>query len=470
MHSIEQPTLLTPAADTRPWWRQPTTYQWFVLAVAAMGWLFDCMDQRIFLVSREPAMTQLLGYERDGVGKLVAYQGQPIAEEERKANDGRIKWFGGLATAIFMCGWATGGLVFGIVGDRLGRARTMCITILLYSAFTGLTALSTTWWDFTIYRFITGLGVGGEFAAGVALIAEAMPPAARPFALGLLQALSAIGNITGSMLSYGLKDWRMLFVVGIVPALLVVLIMSRLREPEAWLKARETGRLEDNLGRISDLFHDRRWRRNTIIGVLLAVAGVIGLWGVGFWSFELIDETLRLNHVPTETVRHVKAVGTSLQDVGAALGIVVFTWLATRFGRRLAFGAGFASALAATLLAFGFMRKEADVYWMLPLLGFCNLSVFGGYAIYFPELYPTRLRSTGTGFCYNAARYIAAAGPYVLGGLAIAFGSIHLDLLGSLGGIDSPFRYAALTVALIYVLGLVTLPFAPETRGQPLPE
>ena len=204
MHSIEQPAALTPAGDTRPWWRQPTTYQWFVLAVAAMGWLFDCMDQRIFLVSREPALTQLLGYQRDAVGKLIAYEGRPIADADRKANDGRIKWFSGLATTIFMFGWATGGLVFGIVGDRLGRARTMCITILLYSAFTGLTALSTTWWDFTIYRFITGLGVGGEFAAGVALIAEAMPAAARPFALGLLQALSALGNITGSLLSWGL--------------------------------------------------------------------------------------------------------------------------------------------------------------------------------------------------------------------------------------------------------------------------
>lgn len=469
MHSVDQPAVLAPPLDTRPWWRQPTKYQWFVLAVAAMGWLFDCMDQRIFLVSREPAMTQLLGYQRDNVGKLIAHQGQPIADQDRKANDGRIKWFGGLATTIFMLGWATGGLFFGILGDRLGRARTMCVTILLYSAFTGLTALSTSWWDFMIYRFITGLGVGGEFAAGVALVAEAMPPGARPFALGLLQALSAVGNIAGSMLSWGL-GWRYLFLVGIVPALLVVLIMRRLREPDAWLKARERGQLNDNLGRLSDLFHEPRWRRNTTIGVLLAVAGVIGLWGVGFWSFELIDEMGRLNGVPTDQVRHIKAVGTSLQDVGAALGIGVFSWLATRFGRRLAFAAGFSTALAATFLAFGFLHNESDVYWMLPLLGFCNLSVFGGYAIYFPELYPTRLRSTGTGFCYNAARYLAATGPYVLGGLAVALGSMDLHLLGRLGGIDSPFRYAALLVALIYVLGLITLPFAPETKGQPLPE
>ena len=469
MHTIEQPEIPATQIDTRPWWRQPTAYQWFVLAVAAMGWLFDCMDQRIFLVSREPAMTQLLGYERDDVGRLVAVHGQSILESDRTKHDGRIKWFGGLATTIFMLGWATGGLIFGVLGDRLGRARTMCITILLYSAFTGLTALSTTWWDFMIYRFITGLGVGGEFAAGVALVAEAMPPAARPFALGLLQALSALGNIAGSMLSYGIA-WRTLFLIGIVPALLVVLIMRRLKEPDAWVKAREHGALAHDLGRVSDLVHDRRWRRNTIIGILLAVAGVVGLWGVGFWSFELIDETLRRQGLSTEVMRHTKAVGTSLQDVGAALGILLFSIVATRLGRRLAFALGFSTALAATIMAFGFMQTRADVYWMLPLLGFSNLSVFGGYAIYFPELYPTRLRSTGTGLCYNAARYLAAAGPYVLGGLAVALGSLHLNLLGDLGGVDSPFRYAALIVASIYLLGLAVLPFAPETRGKPLPE
>jgi MFS family permease len=469
MHSIDRPVVAAPPLDTRPWWRQPTTYQWFVLAVAAMGWLFDCMDQRIFIVSREPALTQLLGYERNQVGQLATYQGQTISDAERSENDARIKWYEGLATAIFMVGWATGGLIFGILGDRLGRARTMCVTILLYSAFTGLTALSTTWWDFTIYRFITGLGVGGEFAAGVALIAEYMPAAARPFALGLLQALSAIGNIAGSMLSWGIS-WRALFVVGIVPALLVVLIMYRLKEPEAWLKARASGGSEDNLGRMSDLFRERHWRRNTIIGVLLAVAGALGLWGVGFFTPELMKEMLRSQNVPSDTARHVVAVGMSLQDVGGAIGILFLTWMATRLGRRLAFGAGFAAALAGTIVVFGFMSTKGQVYWMLPLLGFCNLSVFGGYAIYFPELYPTRLRSTGTGFCYNAARYLGAVGPYVLGGLAVGFASLHLNMLGRLGGVNSPLRYAALSVALIYVLGLVTLPFAPETRGKPLPE
>src|SRR5262249_52972429 len=140
-------------------------------------------------------------------------------------------------TAIFMIGWATGGLFFGIMGDRWGRARTMLLTILIYSMFTGLTALSTSWWDFMGYRFLTGMGVGGESAAGVPVLAEVVRRRARPYALGSLQALSALGNITGSLLSWAFA-WRWLFVVGIIPALMVVLVRRSLKEPERWQKAR----------------------------------------------------------------------------------------------------------------------------------------------------------------------------------------------------------------------------------------
>src|SRR6266853_5305806 len=185
-----------------PWHKSLNGYHWWVLIVASLGWLFDTMDQRIFVLARGPAMKELLP------------PGTAPAD---------ITWYSGLATAVFMVGWASGGLFFGIMGDRWGRAKTMMLTILVYSSFTGLSALSQNQWDFMVYRFLTGLGVGGEFAAGVTLVAEVMPESARAHALGMLQALSAIGNVIGSAISFVVLPlgWRGMFTVGIMPGLLV---------------------------------------------------------------------------------------------------------------------------------------------------------------------------------------------------------------------------------------------------------
>jgi MFS family permease len=466
----------TPPADepsTGPWYKLLTRYHWFVLIVAALGWLFDTMDQRIFLVSREAAMTELLGFRHAEQGGLIRADGRTLSPTETEHVRLEIRRFGGWATTIFMLGWATGGLYFGMMGDRWGRARTMLITILVYSLFTGLSALSQHWWDFMIYRFITGLGVGGEFAAGVALVAEVMPSRARAQALGLLQALSAVGNIIGSLISWVILPfgWQWMFLVGTIPALMVVGVMRSLREPESWVRARAhatEAKTARELGSLRELLGDPRWRRNAIIGFTLALSGVIGLWGVAFWSFELVNEALR--GTPREEVIGIRAVGTALQDVGAFVGILAFSFVAGRLGRKPAFALAFLIGLASIFLVFGFMRTVADVYWMLPILGFCTLAVFGGYAIYFPELFPTRLRSTGTGFCYNAARFIAAVGPFFLTGLDGYFAEVRPQVLSGFGGVDSSFRYAALSVASIYLLGLLVLPFAPETKGKPLPE
>src|SRR5207302_7166002 len=161
-----------------PWWKGLTGYHWFVFTVASLGWLFDTMDQQLFNLARKPAITHLLG---------------------AKPGDLRVDEYAGYATMIFIIGWAIGGLGFGILGDRIGRARTMFLTILLYSAFTGLSAFSVGIWDFAFYRFLTGLGVGGQFAVGVALVAEVMPDRARPFALGWVQAVSAFGNMMAAL-------------------------------------------------------------------------------------------------------------------------------------------------------------------------------------------------------------------------------------------------------------------------------
>jgi MFS family permease len=337
------------------------------------------------------------------------------------------------------------------------------VTILLYSAFTGLSALSQHWWDFMIYRFLTGLGVGGEFAAGVSLVAEVMPDRARPHALGMLQALSAIGNIIGSAISFVILPlgWRWMFLVGVLPSLLVVAVFKKMKEPEVWVKARAAADAGDTkqLGSMADLFRDPRWRRNTIIGLILAISGVVGLWGIGFWSPELIREALK-NLSPADRNWYV-SMGTLLQDVGAFLGLSVFTYMTSRIGRRPAFVISFLTALAAVVLTFGFLHTSSQIFWMIPLLGFSTLLVFGGYSIYFPELYPTRLRSSGVGFCYNVGRIIAALGPFTLGQLTVWFRN---------AGYAAPFRAAAISLASVYLIGVIAMRFAPETHNKPLPE
>ena len=163
------------SSDTsQPWWKLLDRYHWFVFAVASLAWLFDCLDQQLFIIARNFAITALMP------------NADPAVQKE----------WGGLTTAIFVLGWATGGLIFGAVGDRIGRAKTLTLTVLLYSVFTGLSALSRNEIDFAIYRFVTGLGVGGVFGLAVALVADSLPDQARPHALGLLQALSAVGNVT----------------------------------------------------------------------------------------------------------------------------------------------------------------------------------------------------------------------------------------------------------------------------------
>jgi MFS family permease len=422
-----------------------TPYHWLVVVVAACGWLFDCMDQRIFALCREPALKEI---------------GGPA--------------LGGWATAVMMIGWATGGIVFGTMSDRLGRRATMIVTLLTYSAFTGISGLAHAPLEFLAYRFLTGMGIGGMFGAATTLVAESVPSTFRSIALGVLQTLSALGNIIGSVVStqikpgaahllFGLSGWRVLFFVGILPALLIVPILFVLKEPEAWQtakrKARQAEGAEKSVGSIPSLLTNPRWRKNLLVGIGLGLAGMAGLWGIGFFSPELISAALKGE--PQGVVDTVRGWGTAMQDAGAFCGMLAFTFVATYVGRRLAFAGAFVLCLLATVFVFNGLRSASDAYWMLPLMGFAQLSVFGGYSIYFPELFPTRLRGTGVGFCYNTVRYLAAVFPIALMSMKQAFIE---------AGVSEPFRKSATILSFIFVLGLVALIWAPETKGEPLPE
>lgn len=508
----EPPYKPAPAADPYshlPWYRQLTGYHWFVLVVAALGWLFDTMDQQLFVLARPAAMRDLVKPQNEN--------------ENPKETSLRQREAGDFATSIFIAGWACGGLFFGMLGDRIGRARTMLITILVYSACTGLSAFSIGIYDFAFYRFLTGLGVGGEFAVGVALVAEVMPSSARTGAIGLLQALSAIGNISAALINLGLgvaeeeglvtSPWRIMFVIGAVPALLAIVIRWGLKEPEQWQKASHSGVVGKQLGSYAELFRDPRWRKHAILGLLLGMSGIIGLWSVGFFTPDLIRYVQRrqmANSVYAEKIEEARkdkdealvdrwlliqdlesnsksmpdelkglrdsaepAINgrlsrwgsyTSLMiNLGAFFGIYGFSVLAQRIGRKITFVISLTAAFVSTAAVFWFLQDFWQIFVMVPIMGFCQLSLFGGYAIYFPELFPTRLRSTGTSFCYNVGRFVAALGPLVKAALERFFQTLSDDPVQSL-------RYAGVTMCLVFLIGFFVLPFLPETKGKPLPE
>lgn len=503
---------MNPPTST-PWYRQLNGYHWFVLIVAALGWLFDCLDQQLFVLARPAAMRELVTEDSVANPELL---------------DSARRLAGDVATSIFIAGWATGGLFFGMLGDKWGRAKTMIITILMYSLFTGLSSLSSGPWDFALYRFLTGLGVGGEFAVGVALVAEVMPSAARPYALSLLQALSAIGNVSAALINLGFglaqeqglvnSPWRWMFLIGAAPALLALIVRWNLKEPQQWQRAKENETESKQLGSYRELFGTPLWRKHALLGLALGCSGIIGLWTVGFYTPDLIRSAqrpavtttiylerlgearassqnqladdlqtlldLQSNPDPSSVVvpPSVEALRKELDgaingrlnrwqsytsmaiNVGAFLGMFGFGALAQRIGRKRTFAIAFVAAYVTTISVFWFLKEFWQIWLMVPVMGFCQLSLFAGYAIYFPELFPTRLRSTGTSFCYNVGRFVAALGPLIKSQLDKLFQSTF-----SVGGTEA-LRYSGVAMATVFLIGLCVLPFLPETKDAPLPD
>jgi MFS family permease len=475
--------------SAKRWWSQLGPYQRLVFTVATLAWLFDCLDQQLFNLARSPAMKSLLGDQQtiNLFGKI------PIAA-------------GALATSIFVIGWATGGMIFGSLGDRYGRAKMLSITVLLYSIATGLSALSVSFTDFAVYRFLTGLGVGGVFGLAVALVADTVPGHIRPRALGVLQSFSAVGNVaagfiglTIALTAIGENDnyWKWLFVIGALPAFLVATIQLRMKEPDSWRESRDRAISQGKRsGSYRDLFGHATWRKHALLGMILSCAGVIGLWGIGVFSSDLVGDIVTHNFTQAgatvEDINKGKQLWMSLNlltfNVGAFAGMLIFTRVAVSLGRKKAFMMFFAGSLVVTIFVFqmiGKLNGRWDILWMAPLMGFFHLSVFAGFSIYLPELFPTRLRATGVSFCYNVGRYLAALGPFTLGALAAKFGKEAQDaaVAGASPGIEAPalaalksaakidaFRDAASWMCLIFLLGIIVLPFLPETKDQPLPE
>jgi MFS family permease len=408
------------------WHQEITPYQWRVLICACLGWALDIMDGYLYAIILFPAMSELLGTTQNST----------------------IGWYGGIVLSIFMLGWALGGLIFGPIADRYGRAKTMALTILIYAVFTGLCAIAGSWQELALYRFLTGLGIGGEWSAGAALIAESWPERSRAKAAGIMQSCGGIGFFLASLLYFavGPYGWRWVFAFGILPALVAFYIRRSLEEPERWRQAQASSNPLPAIFRKPIL-------RDVLVGTGLAVIATFGYQGAIQWVPSWINAMLHAQGAKS-VIPQVSLITTVL-NFGGMIGCIVFPFVAERVGRKTALLSYFLGALVFVPTTFFLAATFTQALLVSPLMGFFAAGVFAGFAIYFPELFPTALRATAQGFCYNFARIISAFAPIAVGAIVSAWGS---------------FAPAIAIVSMVYLLGLIVLIFARETKGQALPE
>jgi MFS family permease len=441
-----------PAKPSR-WYQGLGAGPWMVLVVASAGWVFDVYEGQLFTIFKTPMFTELAG-------------GDPRS----------VEWQGNLGFAVFLLGGAVGGLIFGILGDRFGRVRIMAVTILVYSIFSALTALVRSEIEVQILRFLVALGTGGEWALAAALVAETFPARARARASGIFHASSVLGtglaSLTGMVL-VAPGAWRLGFLIGLAPALLVFWIRFSLREPDKWIAARESmalasqagsgstsgsasfvGPAGQTFGELRELFGPGPWRSRALLGLSLATVGLATFWGIFAWSPELVGLVLG-DGVPKAEQQALGSRAYLLMNLtGGLFGLLAFAPLASWRGRRFAFAVFHVGAAVTAPVTFMGATSFGAALWLLPLMAFFVLGMHAGYAIYFPELFPTRLRATGSSVCFNVGRVLGAVILLVRGSLGSALG----------------LRWAVVVLSGLFWVGLLILVFAPETRGQDLPE
>jgi MFS family permease len=421
----------------RPWYDGISRYQWLILTVASLGWVFDAFEGQLYNITRADMLPDLL---------------------KVSPNDPLVKLWGERFLGIFLIGGTFGGLLFSSMADKFGRKPVMALTILFYSIFSGLTAFAAEIWHVGALRFLVAMGVGGEWAVGAALVAEVFPQRARERAGGIFHATSVAGLwlAAAAGLAVG-TQWRWAYLIGIAPALLVLWVRVSVREPESWLAAKSTK--ADRLGSFSELLGDRRWRSRAVFGALLAMVGLATFWGVVVAGQDLAKELqLSLGATAEAASSRSKIAFGFIQTAGAGIGMLAFGPLSARWGRRGTFMMMHVGALLMTPVVCwlpSIFHSYSLLLVLLPLFGFFAQGIHAGYAVYFPELFPTHLRATGAGFCFNVGRILAAP---VLIWVSAGMKSI-MDL-----------RLAITLLASFFLLGLLFLAFLPETKGHSLPE
>ncbi|MBX9791994.1 MAG: MFS transporter [Pirellulales bacterium] len=404
-----------------------TRGQWLTLVAALLGWMFDGMEMGIFPIIGRPALQSLLGSSSEGL----------IAE-----------WFS-FITAVFLVGAALGGVLFGWLGDRIGRVHAMTASVLVYSVFTGACYFADTPWHLAILRFVAALGMGGEWALGVALVMETWPGIARPVLAGLIGAASNVGFLLIGIVTLSFRadvqNWRWVMLVGAAPAALTFFIRIFVPESERWKSAV----VERTRSPLAEVFSGPQLK-TTLLAIAFGSIALVGTWGSVQWIPSWIDK-----------IAVDQPGAKSLASILSSAGAIVGSFLGAAVGVRLDRRAVYFTLCLSSLLVCGYLFRamgefNAAMLAVIGLAGCVTAAFYGWLPLYLPELFPTRMRATGQGLAFNFGRIVAAFASLQTGALVKRF--------------DGSIAQAAAATSLVYALGLVLIWLAPETRGRPLPE
>jgi SHS family sialic acid transporter-like MFS transporter len=405
--------------------------QMVTLLAAFLGWMFDGLEMGIFPLVARPALQEFQ--------KVAAVMDETYVQT----------WMGRI-TALFLLGAAAGGLVFGWLGDRIGRVRAMTLSVLAYSLFTGLCYLAHSPWQLGAFRFIAALGMGGEWALGVALVMEIWPQDKRPLMAGLIGAAANVGYALIAVIAIYFKitidSWRWVMLVGAAPALLSLVIMYFVPESEKWKHSVQKGPSRP----IREIF-SAGLLKSTLLAIAFASIALIVTWGIVQW-IPLWADQMTGGKKP-----EVKAYIQFVSSIGAILGCMIAALVGGKLGRRpVYFGLCLCSLLACVYLFQGFSSYSNTFLAMVGVVGFFTAAFYGWLPLYLPELFPTRVRATGQGLAFNFGRILAAYGAWNMGDVMAFF--------------DKSYSKAGTVVVMIYLVGMVIIWLAPETKDKPLPE
>jgi len=437
-------------AASQPWYRSLNANQWKTMIASNLGWMFDGYETYALILTVGVALHQLL--EPSQYAQIPAYAGTVIG--------------------ITLLGWGVGGFIGGILADYIGRRRTMILAILAYSLTTGLSAFAWDWVSFALLRFVVGVAIGSEWSTGASMTAEVWPDNARGRGAGLMQCGLGIGFFLASFVwlfvsGYGPGAWRIMYFIGVIPALFALWLRTGVEESHKWEHAnekRKAARAKKESGAalaaedhaltrftVADLFVDPVIRKHAIIAFLMSLTTTVAWWGISTWVPPFVAAAAGKAGLPAQTWASYAAMS---YNAAAIVGYIGLGFLADRFGRKPIVMIFFAASFVLTPALYMWTSDPHLLVVIAAINGFFTLGQYSWMAVWLPELFPTRMRATGMAFVFNAPRFIAFMGPLFAGMLIAQFGG---------------FSKMAVVFSFIYILGFVVVPFLPETKGKPLP-